>query len=198
MGRSADNPLKDAFASLGRVTVLFLDTVRSIFAKRFRGRDLSGATPLHRRQVPVGRPAHRRVHRHGDVRPVLYPVSQGEDGQCRDVGGHRGHGPRARRGVDEPDDRRPRRRGDGRPARHDESDRADRCPPHSGHQPGGLPRGAEAAGHAHLAAAAHRRGHRHQHRFRDARGGVPAWARSRFPVEQHGVLHGLRWTSGWG
>jgi phospholipid/cholesterol/gamma-HCH transport system permease protein len=40
MGRSADNPLKDAFASLGRVTVLFLDTMRSIFAKRFRGRDL--------------------------------------------------------------------------------------------------------------------------------------------------------------
>ena len=40
MGRAADNPLKDAFASLGRVTVLFLDTMRSIFAKRFRGRDL--------------------------------------------------------------------------------------------------------------------------------------------------------------
>ena len=40
MGRSADNPLKDAFAGLGSVTVLFLDTVRSIFAKRFRGRDL--------------------------------------------------------------------------------------------------------------------------------------------------------------
>jgi len=40
MGRSADNPLKDAFASLGNVTVLFLDTMRSIFAKRFRVRDL--------------------------------------------------------------------------------------------------------------------------------------------------------------
>ncbi|SVB52199.1 uncharacterized protein METZ01_LOCUS205053, partial [marine metagenome] len=40
MGRSADNPLKDAFTSLGRVTVLFLDTMRSIFAKRFRVRDL--------------------------------------------------------------------------------------------------------------------------------------------------------------
>ena len=40
MGRSADNPLKDAFASLGRVTVLFLDTMRSIFAKRFRVHDL--------------------------------------------------------------------------------------------------------------------------------------------------------------
>ena len=40
MGRSADNPLKDAFTSLGNVTVLFLDTLRSIFAKRFRVRDL--------------------------------------------------------------------------------------------------------------------------------------------------------------
>ena len=40
MGRSADNPLKDAFASLGNVAVLFLDTIRSIFAKRFRFRDL--------------------------------------------------------------------------------------------------------------------------------------------------------------
>ena len=40
MGRSANNPLKNAFASLGRVTVLFLDTMRSIFAKRFRVRDL--------------------------------------------------------------------------------------------------------------------------------------------------------------
>ena len=40
MGRSADNPLKDAFASLGNVAVLFLDTMRSIFAKRFRFRDL--------------------------------------------------------------------------------------------------------------------------------------------------------------
>ena len=40
MGRSADNPLKDTLASLGNVAVLFLDTIRSIFAKRFRFRDL--------------------------------------------------------------------------------------------------------------------------------------------------------------
>jgi len=40
MGRSADNQFKDAFASLGRVAVLFLDTMRSIFAKRFRVHDL--------------------------------------------------------------------------------------------------------------------------------------------------------------
>ena len=40
MGRSAENPLKNAFASFGRVSVLFLDTMRAIFAKRFRIRDL--------------------------------------------------------------------------------------------------------------------------------------------------------------
>ena len=40
MGRSADNPIKDVLASLGRVTVLFLEALRSIAAKRFRVRDL--------------------------------------------------------------------------------------------------------------------------------------------------------------
>ena len=40
MGRSAENPLKNAFASFGRVSVLFLDTMRAIFAKRFRILDL--------------------------------------------------------------------------------------------------------------------------------------------------------------
>ena len=40
MGRSADNPVKEALADLGSVTVLFLESLRSIAAKRFRFRDL--------------------------------------------------------------------------------------------------------------------------------------------------------------
>ena len=40
MAHPADNPIKEALASLARIAYLFWETMGSIFAKRFRMRDL--------------------------------------------------------------------------------------------------------------------------------------------------------------
>ena len=89
-----------ALTEFGQITLLARDVIASLLKWRVSVAGPALPAFFHRHQIPVGRPHHRRLHRHGAGRADVFPVSQGQDGH-RHARRRRGlHVQRTRPGAD--------------------------------------------------------------------------------------------------
>jgi len=65
---------------LGGLALLAKESLNSLFTLKVTWRDFIYQLYFIGGEIPVRRPDHRRVHRHGPLRADVFPVSQGENG----------------------------------------------------------------------------------------------------------------------